>query len=299
MLKTTFKAAVNVIKSVTEVPLAMTPKHLIDNYREHRLGGFYYDHRIIVPEMPEKYTTKPFKTLKTGGNHPDTGRKEYRRVGGGLTKTWLWVNTKRQGPSSGPPLIERVIRIVNSDCHTAKVALIAHGNTQHYILATENLKVGDLIKTSNEIPKNPVKASEGDAFPVGALPVGTMVNSVEDFPGNGARFALNAGGFATIMKRIDSRCILQLATKHEISIDERCMVTVGRLSNVEHQDFIYGKAGVSRLMGIRPKLGLFHPKTQRFGRRPFRPKPILVLTDKKPEHPNVIKIQSYDFDHYK
>ena len=61
----------------------------------------------------------------------------------------------RRGPTSGPPLVERVIRILNSDCHTSKVALIGHGNTLRYILATENLKVGDLVKTSGEIPKNP------------------------------------------------------------------------------------------------------------------------------------------------
>jgi large subunit ribosomal protein L2 len=44
---------------------------------------------------------------------------------------------------------------MNSDCHTSKVALIGHGNTLRYILATENLKIGDLVKTSGEIPKNP------------------------------------------------------------------------------------------------------------------------------------------------
>ena len=86
------------------------------------------------------------------------GRKEFRRVGGGLKKTWLWVDLMRRGPTSGPLLIERVIRIVHSDCHTAKVALIGHGNTMRYILATENLKVGDLVKTSGEIPKNPGKS---------------------------------------------------------------------------------------------------------------------------------------------
>ncbi len=221
----------------------------------------------------------------------------------------------RQGPTSGPPLVERVIRIMNSDCHTAKVALIGHGNTLRYILATENLKVGDLVKTSGEIPKNPgssffsssiivdiqflVKASEGDAYPVGALPIGTIVNCVEGYPGQGAKYAMNAGTFATIMKRIDNRCILQLPTKHEISILEQCMVTVGRLSNVEHNQFIYGKAGATRLMGIRPKLGLFHPKTSRFGRRPFRPKPILVITGEKPEYPNVIKLQHPSLDPYR
>ena len=144
-----------------------------------------------------------------------------------------------------------------------------------------------------------VKASEGDAFPVGALPVGTIVNSVEDFPGRGAKYAVNAGTCATIMKRIDNRCILQLPTKHEISIREDCMVTVGRLSNVDRNEFVYGKAGAKRLLGIRPKLGLFHPKTSRFGRRPFRPKPILVIDGEKQEFPNIIKLQHPDLDLYR
>ncbi len=62
--------------NVTEMPVAMGPKYIIDNYREHREGGFYYDHRIIIPKMPEKYTVKPFETRKTGGNHPDTGKEK-------------------------------------------------------------------------------------------------------------------------------------------------------------------------------------------------------------------------------
>lgn len=56
------------------MPVAMGSQYIIDNYREHREGGFYYDHRIIIPEMPEEYTVKPFETRKTGGNHPDTGK---------------------------------------------------------------------------------------------------------------------------------------------------------------------------------------------------------------------------------
>ena len=58
-----------------EVPVAMTPQYIIDNYREHRNGGFYYDHRIIVPKVPEKYTVEVFDTIGTGGNHPDTGNR--------------------------------------------------------------------------------------------------------------------------------------------------------------------------------------------------------------------------------
>lgn len=32
-----------------------------------------------------------------------------------------------------------------------------------------------------------VRPKEGDAYPVGALPMGTVVNSVEVYPGDGAR----------------------------------------------------------------------------------------------------------------
>lgn len=35
------------------------------------------------------------------------------------------------------------------------ICLVAHGNTKRYILATRNMKKGDLIRTSCEIPKNP------------------------------------------------------------------------------------------------------------------------------------------------
>lgn len=59
--------------NVVETSVAMGPEYIIDNYREHREGGFYYDHRMIIPEMPAEYSVKPFETRKTGGNHPDTG----------------------------------------------------------------------------------------------------------------------------------------------------------------------------------------------------------------------------------
>jgi hypothetical protein len=67
-------------KNVLEMAVAMGPEHIIENYREHHEGGFYYDHRIIVPKMPDKYTVEPFATRKTGGNHPDTGNKRNKKT---------------------------------------------------------------------------------------------------------------------------------------------------------------------------------------------------------------------------
>lgn len=38
---------------------------------------------------------------------------------------------------------------------TAKIALVAHEDKLKYIIATVNMKPGDLIKTSRFIPRNP------------------------------------------------------------------------------------------------------------------------------------------------
>lgn len=46
-------------------------------------------------------------------------------------------------------------------CRTAHIALVAVGDKLKYILATENMKAGDIIKTSRELPRNPgTKQSE-------------------------------------------------------------------------------------------------------------------------------------------
>jgi large subunit ribosomal protein L2 len=76
-------------------------------------------------------------------------------MGGGLPVTWYWVDFKRCGPKSGPPLVERVVDIFKTRDRTAFIALVAHANIKRYILASENMKVGDLIKTSGELTKNP------------------------------------------------------------------------------------------------------------------------------------------------
>jgi hypothetical protein len=45
-----------------------------------------------------------------------------------------------------------------------------------------------------------VHANEGDAYPLGALPMGTKVHSVEKITGTGGYYAHSAGVFATILR---------------------------------------------------------------------------------------------------
>lgn len=68
-----------------------------------------------------------------------------------------WVKYDRDGPADGPPQEERVIDVIFDGHRTAKIAVVGHGDTLRYIIATENMKPGDIIKTSRAIPRNPGK----------------------------------------------------------------------------------------------------------------------------------------------
>lgn len=73
-----------------------------------------------------------------------------------------WIKYPRDGPKEeGPPQEEKVLQIIKCGCRTAHVALVGVGNELKYILATENMKAGDIIKTSKFIPRIPVRANEG------------------------------------------------------------------------------------------------------------------------------------------
>lgn len=51
-------------------------------------------------------------------------------------------------------------QIIEDGCRTAHVALVAVGDKLKYILATENMKAGDIIKTSCKLPRIPGKYKE-------------------------------------------------------------------------------------------------------------------------------------------
>ena len=75
-------------------------------------------------------------------------------------------------------------------------------------VATDKMKLGDIIRTYTTIPKNPIRPVEGDSHPLGALPMGTTVCLVEKWPGEGAWFAKNAEESAKILRKVSWRCLL-------------------------------------------------------------------------------------------
>lgn len=235
-----------------------------------------------IVHFPENYTIKPLNITNLGGRDPKTGRKVVNGIGGGIKHKYHWIEWKRFGPTDGTLKIEKVLKIFKDGNRTAHVALIGGGDKLKYYLATENMKEGDIIKTSSHIPRIPVRPKEGDAYPLGALPIGTQVNCVELYPGLGGFLIHAAGCAATIARKTaNNRVVVQMPSKREFSLPQECMSTVGRLSNVEHADTPIGSAQANRWLGNRPRSGLWQRKTGRFGRKIRKPPPVKIIEAKE------------------
>jgi len=130
-----------------------------------------------------------------------------------------------------------------------------------------------------------VRPADGDSHPLGSLPLGTLVCCVEKYPGDGGKLARSAGVSAVLLRRQDDKCVVRLPSKREVQVSSQCMATVGRVSNIDHNKRILGKAGAKRQLGIRPRSGRWHRKTGRFGRKIHPPAPVHVYEDTPPTKP--------------
>ncbi|XP_068581516.1 large ribosomal subunit protein uL2m [Cebidichthys violaceus] len=228
----------------------------------------------------EKYTTRPMGMKKTGGRD-HSGRIRTHGIGGGHKQKYRWIDFQRlryEPNNEAKPFEEKVVEVRYDPCRSADIALVAGGSRKRWIIATENMQAGDIIKTSGVIGRMAVSANEGDAYPLGALPVGTLVNSLEIQPGKGSEYIRAAGTSGILLRKVNGTAIIQLPSKQQVQVLETCMVTVGRVSNIDHNKRIIGKAGRNRWLGIRPSSGLWQRKGGWAGRKikPLPPMKVYV-----------------------
>ncbi|XP_071817273.1 large ribosomal subunit protein uL2m-like [Apostichopus japonicus] len=260
---------------------ASKQKTISSRYQEVHSSAVFQMPGVVKPWQLTKYTIRPIPMRRDGGRDPLTGRITYKRRGGGHKRNFRMIDWHRIGPADGPPYEEKVLAILYDPNRSARIALVAGGNKKRYILATMNMQEGDIIKTSAKIGRMTVIANEGDAYPVGAYPIGALVHNLERIPAEGSRLAHAAGTCAQILRKAGGQVILQLPSKRQISVSEKCMATFGRLSNEEHNKRILGKAGRSRWLGIRPKSGLYQKKGGWAGRKIKPLPPMKIYLDPK------------------
>lgn len=226
------------------------------------------------PYLPEdgSYTIRPLPIFKMGGRDLETGRVVVRTLGGGNPKKFRWVDNFRTPNEDGSIREETVLQIKYDPLHSPRLALVADQERMRWIHATHNINVGDVIRTHSEIPRNPVKPVNGDAYPIGSLPTGTKIHSIEINPGEGAKFCLVAGSSAEIVKRTNQVVTIKLPNGDTFKVEPTCMVVAGQLSNVGMADVQLWCPQRKRWLGKRPRSGQWHRKDGYCGKKTRMPR---------------------------
>jgi large subunit ribosomal protein L2 len=190
----------------------------------------------------------PVKSLTEGktskGGRNNTGRIVVRYQGGGHKQRYRLIDFKR-GRFNDPAVVERLEYDPN---RTAFIALVKYKDgTQSYILAPQRLAVGDSVVSGEK-----VDVKVGNAMPLAAMPVGTIVHNIEMKPGKGGQVARSAGAYAQYLGRDGGYALIRLNSSEVRKIPLSCMATVGAVSNPDHMNEVLGKAGRTVWKGKRP-----------------------------------------------
>jgi large subunit ribosomal protein L2 len=203
---------------------------------------------LIQVDRSGLFKGKPIKSLTEGlsksGGRGNTGRITSRRIGGGHKVSYRLIDFKRTKHDMAA-VVERLEYDPN---RTAFIALIKYADgTQSYILAPQRLAVGDSVISGSSVDVKP-----GNAMPVGAVPVGTIVHNVETKPGAGGSLARSAGTYVMVAGRDGANVIIKLKSGETRMVPASCMASVGAVSNPDHLNEVVGKAGRTRWSGKRP-----------------------------------------------
>lgn len=228
------------------------------------------DYSELSKVAPERSLLEPIK--KNAGRN-SYGRITVRHRGGGNRRKYRVIDFKRE--RFGIPATVQTLEYDPN--RSAFIALVQYEDGEkRYIIAPQDLKVGDKIVSGPEADIKP-----GNALPLINIPVGTFLHNIELYPGKGAQLARSAGNTAQLMAKENGMAQIRLPSGEVRLVSLSCKATIGVVGNVEHDTVKIGKAGKSRHRGIRPTVRgsamnpCDHPHGGGEGKSPIgRPSPV-------------------------
>lgn len=205
---------------------------------------------LVLIDRSELFKGRPLKKLTQGltkkGGRNNTGRITARRIGGGAKRLYRIVDFKRRKWD----ISAEVQRIEYDPNRTAFIALIQYEDgEQAYILAPQRLAIGDKVIASAKCDVKP-----GNSMPFSGIPVGSIVHNIELKAGKGGQIARSAGAYAQFVGRDGGYAQIRLSSGELRMVRQECMATIGAVSNADHQNQNFGKAGRTRHQGKRPSV---------------------------------------------
>jgi large subunit ribosomal protein L2 len=230
-----------------------------------RRGMSGIDFSKLSKKGPEKSLLKYVK--RNVGRSKSSGRITVRHKGGGVKKYYRVIEfsqTKMNLPA-------KVTALEYDPNRTAFIALIEYADkTKQYIIAPQNLKIGNEIIFSESAALNP-----GNRIKLKNAPVGTAVYNIELEPGKGGKIVRSAGSSAQLLAHDGDHINLKMPSTEIRRFSGECFASIGMVSNPENRFYRVGKAGKSRLKGRRPHVRgsamnpVDHPHGGGEGRQPI------------------------------
>ena len=206
--------------------------------------------QLVLVDRSDLHKGRPVKKLTEGltksGGRNNKGRITARRRGGGAKRLYRKIDFKRNKFD-----VEATVERLEYDPNrTAFIALINYTDgEQAYILAPQRLGVGDKVISSKTADIKP-----GNTLPLKNIPVGTIIHNIELKPEKGAQMIRSAGSYAQLVGRDGGHAQIKLASGELRMVLDRCLATVGAVSNPDNMNQVMSKAGRNRWKGIRPSV---------------------------------------------
>ena len=197
--------------------------------------------KLLSGDARKKSLTKRIQD-KAGRNN--RGVITTRHQGGGVKKIFRVIDFMMN--KIGVP--GRVATIEYDPYRSAFIALVIYNDgDQRYVLAAQNMKVGDEIVTK---PDAPLKV--GNRVQLKNVPIGYQVFNVETRPHSGGKIARSAGAYVEVLGSDAGLTDLRMGSKEVRRVPADCFATIGAASNPDYSLINLGKAGRARWLGIRP-----------------------------------------------
>jgi len=206
--------------------------------------------QLVNIDRSELWKGSPLKMLTVGKSsihgHNNYGRTTVWNRGGGHKRSYRLIDFRRDKHD----MVAVVERLEYDPNRTGFIALIKYEDgEQRYILAPQRLKAGDQVVSGDKVDVKP-----GNAMRLRNVPVGSLVHNVELKAGKGGQLARSAGGYAQVMGRDGHNVIMKLSSSEVRLVNGECFASIGAMSNQDHSNRSYAKAGRMRWLGVRPSV---------------------------------------------
>jgi len=204
------------------------------------MTGYSFDE--LTRRTPERSLLEPL--TRSGGR--SRGRVTVRWRGGGHKRRYRRIDFKRDKFG----IAGRVDSIEYDPNRTARIALVVYPDGEkRYILAPVGLRVGDAVSSG---PQAEIRT--GNALPLRAIPLGSLVHNLELYAGRGGQLVRSAGAAAQLMAKEGGYGHVRLPSGEVRLVRLENLATIGQVGNVDHGNISLGKAGRSRWLGRRPSV---------------------------------------------